>query len=413
MRLIRNVGVQVVLCSLLGAAFGYAFPKVGLDTKMLSDGFISVIKWFIVPLIFCTITTGIGGASQGRSIARLGLHSLIYFEVVTTLALLFGWAALTLFPIGTGLPFVLFDVNPVATPPNMEGLMNIFGAAPATLFTPLTSGAILQTLGLSVALGIGVAACGGKESALYKTLHDLRDVVFYLLDFVIRCAPIAAFGAISFTVARYGFEPLWVLGKFLAFFVTLCLVFILLVLGLIAYAYKIPLFRVLCFFSDEIIISFATGSSESVLPIVLKKVERLGVDREVAAIVVPAGYAFNLDGSCLSLTACAFFLAQITNTPFPIEQQIAFFLALLLTSKGAAAVSGSAFVILGTTLAMTTNVPMESLSIILAIDRFLSMARAPTNLCGNLCAVLVLAKKNGALDLPRMHVQLTQRNNPH
>jgi aerobic C4-dicarboxylate transport protein len=379
--------------------------------KPLGDGFIRLIRMIVAPVIFCTVVAGIAGMGEMKELGRIGVKTLLYFEVITTpLALVFPLIIVNVLQPGAGInadPATL-DMQAVsayasqaqAAPSATQFVLNII---PNTFIDAFARGDILQVLFVSVLVGLAVLTLGEKGQAFVKLLEGFADVLFGVVGLVMRVAPVGAFGAMAFTIGTFGVGTLLSLGKLMAAFYLACIAFIGIGMGLIAWFTGFSLWKFLRYIKEEILIVLGTSSSESVLPRLMTKLERLGCERRVVSLVIPTGYSMNLDGTSVYMAMAAIFIAQATNTPLSWAQQLGLLGLLLLTSKGAAGVTGSGFVTLAATLSATTILPVAGLALIVGIDRFMSEARAITNLIGNALAAVVVAKWDDALDVPRMH----------
>ncbi len=372
--------------------------------KPLGDGFVKLIKMLIAPVIFCTVVTGIAGASSMKQVGRTGGLALLYFEAMSTVALLLGLGLVNLLRPGAGMnvdPRAL-DAGAVAAyavPGRMQSATEfLLNVIPSTFVDAFAKGEILQVLLIAVLFGLALQAMAARGAALAALIAGLSDVLFGIVGMVMKLAPVGAFGAMAFTVGNYGIGSLLPLIKLMASFYLTCLIFVFGALGLVARAHGIGIWRFVAYIREELLIVLGTSSSESVLPRIIDKLQRLGAARAVVGLVVPSGYSFNLDGTAIYLTMATMFIAQATNTPMTLAQQITLIGVLMLTSKGAAGVTGSGFIVLAATLSSVGTVPVAGLVLILGIDRFMSEARALTNVVGNGIATLVVAKWTGELD---------------
>ncbi len=408
----RSLYFQVLVAIALGIALGVLWPHFAQQLQPLGDGFIKLIRLLIAPIIFCTVVTGIAGMAKLRDVGKAGGLALIYFEVLTTLALVIGLLVVNLVKPGAGInadPASLDTraisqyVAPAAMPGVTEFILNII---PATFFGAFASGDVLQTLLLAVLFGFALHALGGRENLIYGMVDKFGQVLFVIVGYIMRLAPLGALGAMAFTVGRYGAESLLGLARLMGCFYLTCILFVLCVLGLIARLHGFSILAFIRYIRDELFIVLGTSSSESVLPRMLGKMEELGVKKPIVGLVIPAGYSFNLDGTAIYLTMAALYIAQATNTPLTLGHQLTLLAVLLLTSKGAAAVTGSGFIVLAASLSAVGHVPVAGVALILGVDRFMSEARALTNLVGNGVATLVVAKWCGELDEVRMKAVL-------
>ena len=414
MRLFRSLYAQVLLAIVAGALLGHFQPEFATSLKPLGDAFIKFIKALIAPLIFTTIVAGIGNVGDLRKVGRVGLKALFYFELVTTVALLLGLLVVNLVQPGAGLhanPATL-DASSVqnytASAKHLTIVEFLLGIIPDTFVGAFASGEILPVLLLAVLFGVAMSRLGARGKPVLELVHTIGDAVMGIVALLMKLAPVAAFGAMAFTVGKYGAGSLLSLAKLLGCVYLTCFGFVFVVLGLIVRATGLRLWPLLRYLREELLLVLGTSSSESALPGLLVKLERLGCAKPVVGLVVPAGYSFNLDGTCIYLTMAAIFIAQATDTPLPLAQQFGILGVLLLTSKGAAAVTGGGFVTLAATLAATHTLPVAGLALLIGVDRFMSEARALTNLVGNAVATLVIAKWEGELDLQRAKAELSR-----
>src|SRR5436305_8269234 len=380
--------------------------------RPLGDGFIKLIKMIIAPIIFCTVVVGIAGMEDMKKVGKTGGYALLYFEIVSSIALIVGLTIVNIIQPGAGMNVdpASLDTKGVAayTKPGQlqsttDFLLNII---PNTIIDAFAKGEILQVLLFAVLFGFALHKFGGRGTLVFDWIEKSSHVLFTIVGYIMRVAPIGAFGAMAFTIGKYGVGSLLSLGKLMGTFYLTCLVFILIVLGLIARSHGFSILKFIRYIKEELLIVLGTSSSESVLPRMIAKMENLGVKKSTVGLVIPTGYSFNLDGTSIYLTMAAVFVAQATNTPMTLGQQITLLTVLLLTSKGAAGVTGSGFIVLAATLSAVGHVPVAGLALILGIDRFMSEARALTNLIGNGVATIVVAKWTGDLDTARLASQL-------
>ncbi len=411
-KLYRTLYFQVLAAIAAGILLGVLYPHAAQAMQPLGDGFIKLIKMLIAPIIFCTVVTGIGGMEKLREIGKAGGLALVYFEAVTTLALIVGLVIVNVLRPGAGMnvDVATLDAHAVAQyakPGGMPGVIDYLAAIiPNTFFDAFAKGDVLQVLLLAILFGFALHAAGGRDNVVFEFIEKTSAVLFQIVGIVMRVAPIGAFGAMAFVIGKYGVGSLVHLGALMACFYFTCLVFVLGVLGSIARWHGFSILRFIRYIRDELLVVLGTSSSESVLPRMMGKLEDLGVHPAVVGLVIPTGYSFNLDGTCIYLTLAAVFIAQATNTPLDFWHQIALLLVLLLTSKGAAGVTGSGFIVLAASLASLGQVPVAGLALIFGIDKFMSEARALTNLIGNGVATLVVAKWCGRLDEVRLRQRL-------
>jgi aerobic C4-dicarboxylate transport protein len=407
--LLRSLYFQVLLAIALGVLVGALYPEIGAAMKPFGDAFIKLIKMLIAPVIFCTVVTGIAGVEDIKKVGKTGGLALIYFELMSTVALVFGLAVANIVRPGSGMnvdPGTLDTAslaaysNPKQLQPVPDFLLNII---PDTVVGAFAKGEILQVLLFAVLFGIALQRLGSRGAPALKFIDATSHVLFEIVGFIMKLAPLGAFGAMAFTVGKYGFASLLSLGLLMACFYASCLAFIFGALGLVARLHGFSIWRFVKYIGDELFIVLGTSSSESVLPRMMARMESLGAGKPVVGLVIPAGYSFNLDGTSIYLTMAAVFVAQATNTPLDVSQQLELLLVLLLTSKGAAGVTGSGFIVLAATLSTVGTVPLAGLAVILGIDRFMSEARALTNVVGNGDATLVVARWCNDLDTKRLH----------
>lgn len=395
---------QVIVAIVAGVALGHYHPTVGTELKPLGDAFIKLIKMLIGPIIFTTVVAGIGGMGNLKSVGRVGFKALLYFEIVTTLALVIGLLVGNLFAPGSGVhasPETL-DASAVASytraAEHLSTVDWLLHLIPTTFVSAFVEGDILQVLLISLLFGFALAHLGEKGQVIVGLLHDVAKVFFSMVGMVSKFAPFAAFGAMAFTIGKYGLSSLGSLASLLACVYLTCALFIVLVLGSIARFSGFSLWKIVKYVREELLIVIGTSSSEAALPGLMSKMEKAGCRKSVVGIVVPSGYSFNLDGTCIYLTMAALFIAQATDTPLSLAKQLGLLAVLLLTSKGAAGVTGSGFITLAATLAATGTVPVAGMALILGVDRFMSEARAITNFIGNTVATLVVSKWDGSFD---------------
>ncbi len=411
----QHLYVQVLAAIVLGILLGHFYPSLGEAMKPLGDAFIKMIKMVIAPIIFFTVVHGIASMKDMGKVGRVGLKALIYFEIVTTLALIIGLVVVNVWSPGVGMNVDLstVDTKSIATftakakeQGTIQFLMDVI---PSTVVGAFATGEILQVLFFAILFAFGLQMLGERGEPVLRLIDLTSHVFFKIVGFIMKVAPIGAFGAMAFTIGKYGVSTLVSLGNFMLSFYATCLLFIFLVLGGIAALCGFSILKFIRYIKEELLIVLGTSSSESVLPRMIAKMENLGCETSVVGLVIPTGYSFNLDGTCIYLTMAAIFLAQATNTELTLWHQIGIIGILLLTSKGAAGVTGSGFIVLAATLASVGTIPVASIALILGIDRFMSEARALTNLIGNGLATVVVAKWEGALDEARMHRHLNQQ----
>jgi aerobic C4-dicarboxylate transport protein len=406
--LYKSLYVQVLFAIALGVLVGVIWPEKGAAMRPLGDGFIKLIRMLIAPIIFTTIVVGIANMGEMKDVGRIGLRAFIYFEVVSTLALTIGLVVVNVMKPGVGLHVTASttDVQAAAgygaqaaqAHDTVAFLLNII---PTTMVDAFARGDILQVLLVATLMGIALLGLGARVEGLVRVLDQLSQALFAIVGIIMRLAPIGAFGAMAFTVGRYGIGSLLSLGQLMAGVYVTCLLFIVLVLGTILRVAGLGLGRFLRYIAEEILIVLGTSSSESALPRLMAKLERLGCSKPVVGLVVPAGYSFNLDGTAIYMTMAAVFVAQASGVHLTAWQQISMLAILMLTSKGAAGVTGSGFITLAATLSTIPAIPPAALALLVGVDRFMSEARAITNLIGNAVATVAIARWDNALDLER------------
>ncbi len=404
----RSLYLQVLVAIALGILLGHFFPEIGVKMKPLGDGFIKLIKMLIAPIIFCTVVSGISGMESMKSVGKTGVLALLYFEIVSTVALAIGLVVINVVKPGAGMnvDVATLDASGVQTYAQVAQQQSIenflLNVIPTTVIDAFAKGEILQVLLFALLFGFALHRLGERGRGVQQGIDRIAHVLFGIVDVIMRLAPIGAFGAMAFTIGKYGVATLLSLGQLMACFYATCLLFIFIVLGAIARAHGFGIGKFVRYIREELLIVLGTSSSESVLPRMMTKIERAGVSRSVVGLVIPTGYSFNLDGTSIYLTMAAVFIAQATNTPMTLLDQLTLLGVLLLTSKGAAGVTGSGFIVLAATLSAVGTLPVTALALILGIDRFMSEARALTNLIGNGVATIVVGKWCGALDAGRL-----------
>ncbi|EKP0299132.1 dicarboxylate/amino acid:cation symporter [Aeromonas veronii] len=411
-KLFSSLYFQVLLAITLGVFLGHVYPELGADMKPLGDGFVKLIKMIIAPVIFCTVVTGIAGMESMKAVGKTGAIALVYFEVVSTIALIIGLCVVNLLQPGAGMnvdPAALdaSAISAYAEQAKSQGIIAfLLDIIPGSVIGAFASGNILQVLLFAVLFGFSLHHIGEKGQVIFGVIDSFSKVIFGIINMIMRLAPVGAFGAMAFTIGKYGVGSLVQLGQLIACFYLTCLFFIFIVLGSIAKASGFSILRFISYIREELLIVLGTSSSESVLPRMLDKMEKLGCQKSVVGLVIPTGYSFNLDGTSIYLTMAAIFIAQATNTPLDLFQQITLLVVLLISSKGAAGVTGSGFIVLAATISAVGHLPLAGLALILGIDRFMSEARALTNLIGNGVATVVVAKYCKQLDEKKMDAVL-------
>ena len=399
--------VQVLIGIAAGVLLGALAPEWGAAMRPLGDGFIKLIKMLIAPIVFCTIVAGIGKMADMKGVGSIGLKALIYFEVVSTAALLIGLGVGLVVRPGSGIHASAATLDPqavktyVAESQSLHLVDFLLNVIPTTIAQAFVAGDILQILLVSVLFGLATLKLGQFASPLLHVIDQLGAVLFGMVGLIVRLAPIGAFGAMAFTIGRYGVATLFSLAKLMAAVYLTCLLFVIIVLGVIAATCGFSLWKFIRYIKEEILLVLGTSSSESALPRMMSKLEYLGCDRSVVGLVIPTGYSFNLDGTSIYMTIAVAFVAQALDVQLAWRDYLMLLGVLMLTSKGAAAVTGGGFITLAATLASTSTLPIAGLTLLIGVDRFMSEARAITNLIGNGVATMVVARWEGALDLPR------------
>ena len=408
MALHRSLYFWVLVAIALGIALGVAAPDVAVEMKPLADGFIKLVKMTIAPLVFCTVVVGIASMQSMKAVGKVGGLAIVYFELASTLALAIGLVVVNVVQPGSGVTTAI-DATKVPKEPLKSTTEFLLDVIPDTFVGALARGELLPVLVLAILFGFALHKLGERGKPVLALVDDVGHVVFGIVGIVMKAAPLGALGAMAHTIGAYGVGTLASLGALMACFYGTCLLFIFGVLGLVARAVGFSIVRYLRYIADELLVVLATSSSESVLPRMMTKLERLGANKPVVGLVIPAGYSFNLDGTAIYLTIAAVFVAQATHTPLGLGEQLALLGVLLLTSKGAAGVTGSGFIVLAATLGAVGHVPVAGVSLILGVDRFMSEARALTNVIGNGVATLVVARWCGELDRDKLRAELGQK----
>lgn len=412
--LYKSLYFQVIVAIVLGVLLGHFFPDTGKDMKPFGDGFVRLIKMMIAPIIFCTVVVGIAGMEDMKKVGKTGGLALLYFEVVSSVALIVGLVIVNLVKPGVGM-----NVDPahldtkdiaqfVAKGEAMSTKDFILHIIPNTVVGAFAEGEILQVLLFSILFGFALHRFGGRGTLVFDFIEKISHVLFTVVGYIMKVAPIGAFGAMAFTIGQHGVKSLYSLAWLMGSFYLTCLIFIFGVLGTIAAFHGFSVWKFIKYIKEELLIVLGTSSSESVLPRMMAKMENLGVKKSTVGLVIPTGYSFNLDGTAIYLTMAAVFIAQATNTPLDLTQQLTLLGVLLVTSKGAAGITGSGFIVLAATLHAVGHVPVAGLVLILGIDRFMSEARALTNLVGNGVATIVVGKWCGELDVAQMQKHLNR-----
>jgi aerobic C4-dicarboxylate transport protein len=402
--LYKSLYVQVIVAIAIGILLGHFYPETGVALKPLGDGFVKLIKMAIAPIIFCTVVSGIAGMQDMKAVGKTGGYALAYFEIVSTVALIIGLVVVNIVQPGVGMhvdPTTL-DTKGIAAfasaGEQQSTIAFLLNVIPSTIVGAFASGDILQVLFFSVIFAFALQRMGDYGKPVLEFIDRIAHVMFGIINMIMKVAPIGAFGAMAFTIGQYGVGSLVQLGQLMLCFYITCVFFILVVLGGIARAHGFSILRFIRYIREELLIVLGTSSSESALPRMLNKMEKLGANKSVVGLVIPTGYSFNLDGTSIYLTMAAVFIAQATDTPMDLTHQLTLLAVLLVASKGAAGVTGSGFIVLAATLSAVGTLPVAGLALILGIDRFMSEARALTNLIGNGVATIVVAKWCKQLD---------------
>jgi aerobic C4-dicarboxylate transport protein len=402
MRYLKLLYVQVLIAILLGILVGALFPEFSPIAKRISDIFINMIRMVIAAVIFFTVVLGITGAGNLKKVGRVGAKGLIYFEVVTTLALIIGLAIANLVKPGKGIPaekIPAADISKYTEAPGMDWGEFISHIVPQNIVEAFAKGDIVQVLFFGILFGIGLKRLAGKGSGLVSAFESISSVLFNILHIIMKLSPFGAFGGMAYTIGKFGFSSLAILGKLMLSFYLTSAVFIFIVLNLILRYYGLSLWMLLRYIKSEILIVLGSSSSETVLPALIDKLDHAGCDRSVVGLIIPTGYSFNLDGTTIYLSMATIFLAQVFNVPLSLGQQITIIGILMITSKGAAGITGSGFLVLTSTLTAMKVIPVEGLALLIGVDRFMSEARAITNMIGNTVATVVIAKSEKAINM--------------
>ena len=408
----RILYVQVLVAIVIGVALGVANPSLAVDMKPLGDAFIKLVKMVIPVVIFCTVVSGISGMQDAKRVGRVGVKAIVYFEVVSTLALAIGLIVANTVKPGAGFnadPATL-DTKAIAdftARAKAESISDyLLHIIPDTVVGAFATGDVLQVLLFALLFGFSLSALGERGAAVRGFIDQITSVIFGIINIIMRVAPLGAFGAMAFTIGRYGISALGPLLSLMGAFYLTAALFVLVVLGTIAKFIGFNIVQFIAYLKEELLIVLGTSSSESALPSLMTKLERLGCSQSVVGLVVPAGYSFNLDGTNIYLTMAALFVAQATNTDITLGQQLTLLAVAMLSSKGASGVTGSGFVTLAATLAVVPTIPIEGMALILGIDRFMSECRAITNIIGNAVATVVVSRWEGELDKSQLTAAL-------
>ena len=401
--------IQVLIAIAVGIIIGHFWPDLGKALKPLGDGFIALIKMMIGPVIFCTVVHGIGSMRDLKKVGRVGVKTLFYFEAVSTLALIIGLIVGEVLQPGKGFNIDVASLDPKAvagyvTMAKEEGIVaHLLAIIPDTFMSAFAKGDLLQVLLIAILSGFAISRLGDLGEKINNVIDAMAQIFFGIIRIIVRAAPIGALGAMAFTVGAYGVASLVNLLQLIATFYLTSLLFVLVVLGTIARFAGFSILRFLAYIKDELLIVLGTSSSETVLPHMIQKMEHLGASKSVVGLVIPTGYSFNLDGTNIYMTLATLFLAQATNTHLTLGHLLGILVIAMVTSKGASGVTGAGFVTLAATLAIVPDVPIESLAILVGIDKFMSECRALTNLVGNGVATIVISRWEGELDVDKLH----------
>ncbi len=403
MKILKTLYVQVLIAIALGVVVGYVFPGFTPTAKLVSDTFINMIKMLIAPIIFLTIVLGIAGVGDLKKVGRVGGKGLLYFEIVTTLALVIGLVVANVLKPGVGFQLPELDAASVLQYTEKAKEMKwgefISHMVPANIFKAFAEGDILQILFFSVLLGVGITRLGKTGESLLRGFDYLSKAMFQVMKMVMTLAPLGAFAGIAYTVGKFGLSALLPLGKLMVCVYLTMAVFIFVVLGLIAKYFGFSLWKLLVYIRNEILLVLGTSSSESALPSLMERLEMAGCKKSVVGLIVPTGYSFNLDGTTIYLSMAVVFLAQVFHVDLSLGQQLTILGVLMITSKGAATVTGGGFIVLASTLSAMQIIPVEGLALLLGVDRFMSEARSITNLVGNTVATVIIAKSENEIDM--------------
>ncbi len=404
MKYLKVLYIQVLIGIFAGVAIGYYFPAFSPVAKLISDTFINMIRMVIAPVIFFTIVLGIVGAGDLKKVGRVGGKALLYFEIVTTLAMLIGLVVANIVKPGKGIGSQVTQLHNAQVDQYSSQAKELnWGEffshiVPSNAVEAFAKGDIMQVLFFSILFAIGLKSLGASAHGLVNTFDKLNKVLFNILKMIMKLSPLGAFGGMAYTIGKFGFGSLALLGKLLLSFYATGILFIFVVLNLICWYYKFSLWKLLGYIKAELLIVLGSSSSEAVLPSLMQKLQDAGCEKEVVCLVVPTGYSFNLDGTTIYLSMAIIFLAQVFNIDLSVTQQLTIIGILLLTSKGAAGVTGSGFIVLASTLAILKIIPIEGMALLIGVDRFMSEGRAITNFIGNAVATVIIAKSENAID---------------
>jgi aerobic C4-dicarboxylate transport protein len=400
----RLLYVQVIFAIVIGIVLGNFWPDESVGLKILGDGFIALVKMIIAPVIFVTVVTGLASMNNLSTVGRVTGKAMLYFLTFSTLALVIGMVVANLVQPGQGMNIDVSSLDPKSIKDYVDASKEhsltsfILNIIPTSLLSSLTGDSILQVLFVSIMFGIGLSMTQEKSKPVIDFLNALAHPIFKIVEILMKLAPIGAFGAMAFTVGKYGLAVLWNLIGLVATFYLTAIIFVVVILGAVAWYNKFSIFKLLRYIKDELFLVLATSSSESALPNLMRKLEKLGCTKQVVGLVVPTGYSFNLDGTNIYMTLAALFIAQACNFPLTLNQQILILLIAMLSSKGSAGVTGAGFITLAATLAVVKGFPVQGIALILGVDKFMSECRALTNFIGNAVATIVVARWDNQLD---------------
>ena len=392
MKIFRQLYIQVLIGVLLGVLVGYYFPSYSSAGKIIGEGYINLIKMLIAPLIFFTVSAGIAGTDSLSKAGRIGGKAILYFEIVSTVALLIGMVVVNLVQPGNG-------ISTQNLPKDSIDTYFFVHIIPTNVVDSFAKGDILQVLVFAILFGVGLGKLGPSVKSITHSFEKINKVLFSILNMITYLSPLGAFGGMLYTTGKFGFGTLFVLGKLLLTFYITSALFIFIVLGLVLRYYRLNIFKLLGYIKEELLIVFGSSSSESVLPNIMSKLENAGCAPTVVGLVIPTGYSFNLDGTSIYLSMSLLFIAQVFHVPLDIWQQLTIVGVLMITSKGAGGITGSGFIVLTSTLAAIKIIPIEGLALLIGVDRFMSLGRSITNMIGNTVATVIIAKNENQLDM--------------
>ncbi len=402
MKYLKVLYIQVLIGIILGILCGWLFPSFASTAKLISETFINMIRMIIAPVIFCSIVTGIAGAGSMKKVGRVGIKALVYFEIVSSAALAIGLIVANIIRPGSGIAHTANQTNQLT---EIEKQAKSFSwgdffshIVPSNIVESFAKGDILQILFFSVLFAIGLKQLGSSGKNILAGLNKINQVIFNILKIIMRLSPVGAFGGMAYTIGRFGFGSLFVLGKLMLCYYITCLLFIFVVLNGICRYFGFSFWKLLLYIKEEILIVLGASSSEAAFPSIIQKLEAAGCEKEVVGLMIPTGYSFNLDGTAIYLSMSVIFLAQVFHIDLSLAQQLTILSILLITSKGAAGVTGSGFIVLASTLTAMKVIPLEGLALLIGVDRFMSEGRALINFIGNAVATVVMSKSEKSID---------------